>query len=156
MFWKLIQTPLTGRIWWDGGLPKGENKQAIMDATLPPCESPNFNLLFGRNPTPAAPASPSQQPSSPTSSSDDGSGTGLEMSWDHVAVPDLKQEVAGFGEPRPNLGPALSAGRESDSVTEDLTFTWIGQSTCFVQLEGVSILTDPGEFPICHSALARR
>jgi len=132
----VIQTPWTGRIWWDGGLPTGENKQAILDATLAPCEAPNFELLFGHG------RSSAQPPSSPTASSDQGCATDLEMSWHHVAVPDEKQGVDGFGAPGPSLGPALAAGKELDGVTESLTFTWIGQSTCFVQLEGVSILTD--------------
>lgn len=136
LFWKLIWQPCTGRIWWTGGLP---SDPAELDATLPPCETPNWHLLFGHPPAPAS----SSRERIPSSSSNEGSSAGLDMSWDHVSVVEAGEKVEGFGGEREDVAAIVEEGKRKDEVTEDLTFTWIGQSTCFVQLEGVSILTDP-------------
>lgn len=112
LFWKLVYQPLTGRIWWDGGVPKDPEELA---ASLP-TETPNFIKLFGFIPSSAAPSTTI----SPSTSSKD-----LSDSWDHLST------------------SSATPTRQQVTVGKDLTFTWIGQSTSYVQLDGVGILTDP-------------
>ncbi|KAM0755114.1 Metallo-hydrolase/oxidoreductase [Meredithblackwellia eburnea MCA 4105] len=116
-----------------------------------PSEEPNWKLLFGI------------EPHSPGSSSSRGSSGSLEDdlrasklmtmadSWDH-----LSQPSSGSGHLTPTVPDAvmISDSTESPSpvhmpppppvrVSQNLTYTWIGQSTNFVQLDQVGILTDP-------------
>lgn len=127
LFWKLIYQPLTGRVWWNGGVP---SDPAELAASLP-VETPNFVKLFGFVP----PSSTcSNTPTATTTVSPSTSSRDLSDSWDHLSTSSATSPIT----------PAPSQQQEQPlQVSDDLTFTWIGQSTSFVQLDGVGILTDP-------------
>lgn len=59
----------------------------------------------------------------------------IDDSWDHLSLPDRPGSSSSDDDVATRSRPV--------KVSSDLTYTWIGQSTSFVQLEGVSILTDP-------------
>lgn len=115
LVWKLIYTPLSGRFLYQGGKPSDPE---LLRASLP-IDRPNFVKLFGLDR-----AKSKDRPNSSKARS-------LTESWDQLS--EAKES-------------STSSSDEDDKpvhVSDDLTFTWIGQSTCYVQLEGVSILTDP-------------
>lgn len=135
MFWKLIWQPWcvfiwargrgganelrrTGRVMWDGGVPA--SAQELADSL--PVEQPDFIKLFGRHPDDVADIVDLEAPAS------------LSESWDHVSQPSTAVSEA----------PSRSNSHDNTvTVDQDLTFTWIGQSTSYVQLEGCGIITDP-------------
>ncbi|ORY82377.1 beta-lactamase superfamily domain-domain-containing protein [Leucosporidium creatinivorum] len=121
LFWKLVWQPITGRIWWNGGVPTDPFELA---ASLP-VETPSFIKLFGFLPS----SFTNSTTISPSSSSKD-----LSDSWDHLSA-------SSSNSPTPTS--ANTPTQQPMVVSKDLTFTWIGQSTSFVQIDGVGILTDP-------------
>ncbi|KAK4050164.1 hypothetical protein OIV83_003735 [Microbotryomycetes sp. JL201] len=145
-FWKLIWAPLHGKIWYGGGAP---SDPAELAKTLP-VMAPNFIQLFGFDPSrPDAPATPDAISSltasvSALDASPPRSASSQEMS-------DSWEKLSSTSQPSEELVPARSstASKRGNSpakesqVPSDLTFCWIGQSTTYVQLDGVGILTDP-------------
>lgn len=63
---------------------------------------------------------------------------GLSQSWDRLPTP-----------PSPPSGPKSEANAPDAKpdtrirVSDDFSFTWIGQSTCYIQIDGLCVLTDP-------------
>lgn len=101
---------------WDGGVPA--SAQELAESL--PVEQPDFIKLFGRHPDDTPEVVDSEAPSS------------LSESWDHLSSTGVSE------------APSRSNSQDNTvTVGQDLTFTWIGQSTSYVQLEGCGIITDP-------------
>lgn len=104
---------------WDGGVPKDPEELA---ATLP-VERPNFIKLFGFDPTLTVTPpilTSNSTPNSPTRED-------LSGSWDHLS----------------SSSQSAAATSPTPTISTDLTYTWIGQSTSYIQIDGIGILTDP-------------
>lgn len=129
LWWKLVYQPLTGKVMWDGGIP---TDPAELAASLP-IEAPNFVKLFGL--APSTSATPTPQPSAPDSPTLSNSSRDLSDSWDHLSATSSQRSA-----PTKQALPTIPA---SIKPSKDLTVTWIGQSTSFVQMDGVGFLTDP-------------
>lgn len=114
---------------WDGGIP---SDPAELAASLP-IETPNFVKLFGFAST-SATATP--QPSAPDSPVLSESSKDLSESWDHLSATSSSQRSTVAPKVLPTIPASIKPGK-------DLTVTWIGQSTSFVQMDGVGFLTDP-------------
>lgn len=113
---------------WDGGVPADPEALA---ASLP-IETPNFIKLFGlRSPSTAS----TPQPSAPDSPTLSASSKDLSDSWDHLSIASSHRSHTS--------AKTLSTVPASIKPSKDLTVTWIGQSTSFVQMDGVGFLTDP-------------
>lgn len=113
---QLVYKPLTGRIWWYGGLSKDP---AVREASLPQ-ETVDIQQLKRRSwRSSKRRLSPSAQNTTPSESDE----------WEELAE-----------------------SPSSDDATDTLSFTWLGQSTCIVQIDGITILTDPvfTDKPIAH------
>ncbi|KAL8279920.1 hypothetical protein RQP46_007770 [Phenoliferia psychrophenolica] len=133
--WKLFVQPCTGRFMWDGGVPASASDLA---ESLP-IEVPSYDILFG-----AAPASESGgSQDEPRAMTD---------SWDHLSQPALSDPNSLSSSTEALLPPSPSTSsnpshpsshQRAIRIGSDVTLTWLGQSTSFVQLDGVGILTDP-------------
>ncbi|KAK4047777.1 hypothetical protein OIO90_006076 [Microbotryomycetes sp. JL221] len=138
LYWKLVWTPLNGKLFDDGGIPKDP---AELARTLP-VETPNFIALFGFDPTSATCTIPETASySSPPRSA---SSQGMSDSWERLSSTSQPFAEESSVSGTPSQAVALSSTALSTKSTENcLTFCWIGQSTTYVQLDGVGILTDP-------------
>ncbi|KDE07535.1 hypothetical protein MVLG_02206 [Microbotryum lychnidis-dioicae p1A1 Lamole] len=136
--WKLIWAPLHGTLFWNAGVPT----DPIKLAESLPLERPNFELLFGFDPeqvsVDTAPPEPTAKETSDARLAE--SIGDLSASWDRLSS-STPASLSSATSQRVSRSNSETPPRVE--VGEDLTATWIGQSTTFFQLDGVSVLTDP-------------
>ncbi|KAK4701931.1 N-acyl-phosphatidylethanolamine-hydrolyzing phospholipase D, partial [Phenoliferia sp. Uapishka_3] len=139
LVWKLFYQPYTGRFMWNGGTPS--SAQELADSL--PVEAPDFDLLFGQA------LDTEKRVASSSSGSNDGEKEALADSWDHLSQPalsdpnSLASSTEALASPFSTSSNPSQTPRRQVRVGRNTTLTWIGQSTSFVQLDGVGILTDP-------------
>ena len=125
----MIWRPLTGKIWWNGGIGL---KPSLLSDTLPQehLDKARLRQAGRRRISNAGEESPSSGKENDKSSEDD---------WENL------EHVKLGSNPSP----------EEASTQDQMLFTWFGQSTCLVQVEGITLLTDPvfGDKPV-ESVLA--
>ncbi|RUS22194.1 beta-lactamase superfamily domain-containing protein [Endogone sp. FLAS-F59071] len=99
-----------------------------------PIHKPSLDLLF---PSPSADR-PSSTPSSTPSSIQASASIihSLTDSWVDAAIATASAPASGFT-------PASSSSQQDSGAVGPMTFSWLGQSTCFVTMDGINILTDP-------------
>lgn len=120
---------------WNGGVPSSASELA---ESLP-IETPSYDILFGAAPESEAYGSQDEQRT-------------MTDSWDHLSQPalsdpnSLSSSTEALLPPSPSTSSAPShpsSHQRAIRIGSDVTLTWLGQSTNFVQLDGVGILTDP-------------
>jgi len=151
LFHQVVWKPLTGRVWWNGGVPKalqsltgegsGSTKRDVelADETSLPIEPLDSSRLVGNS----SRAGTSKARSSPSSGSPEGSD---DEQWEKLEASRSMQ--SGSGSTATAAGSttrsaSLATATAPSPASKEATFTWIGQSTCLVQGDGVTILTDP-------------
>ncbi|KAM0788129.1 hypothetical protein ACM66B_001294 [Microbotryomycetes sp. NB124-2] len=148
VLWKLVWAPLHGKVWYNGGVPSDPQELA---RTLP-VFAPNFVQLFGFDPTKTrsvAPATPEATAS--LSASVSALDASPPQSTSSQEMSDSWEKLSSTSQPSQDFAPSHMSKitRPAHSpppelrTPSDLTFCWIGQSTTYVQLDGVGILTDP-------------
>lgn len=134
-----------------GGLSPGRGTQlgasyVVVLSTQGEHRLDQVHLVFG--PSTVSPQGSTGSGVAGTGSQKSDDGTGLADSWDHLSQPSLSDPPSSpSSSTEALLAPPTSLyiahPRRQIRVSPKLTFTWIGQSTSFIQLEGVGILTDP-------------
>lgn len=158
LFHQVVWKPLTGRVWWNGGYPAKASLQDVEtadEAVLPVEPLDAARLLAGSRrgrggAGTSTTTSSSGESESPTITSAHSGRSSADVSddehWEKLEVTESIQV-----DPTPDAtGPSTTtstkeaaASSGSSSSSSEATFTWIGQSTCLVQCDGITILTDP-------------
>lgn len=127
--WEWAVWQLTGKWFNDHGLPKDDT---ILIKTLPTI-SPQFDLLFPASALQSAIDSPTTA-TPPSEMSESWTNVSQAASVQSLAEDDMSGEKTPLAHSLVQTRPPLHA---------NFTYTWIGQSTSFIQIEGLNILTDP-------------
>lgn len=135
-FWHLIYKPLTGRspLFFNHGIPTGSDALNTLSNTLPQ-ETPNWQHLF---------SSGTHSNFITNVHSHETPDEVLGKSWDRLSSDVGSSTRQSSDQSSSSSSPSLNLRQDKPiRVSDEFSFTWIGQSTCYVQLEGLCILTDP-------------
>jgi N-acyl-phosphatidylethanolamine-hydrolysing phospholipase D len=144
-FWEFIihqlLRPLSGRVWWNGGMPKDPSLAA---ASLP-IEEPDFASIRRHSWHSSVPQSSLHVPSSvETEESTRSSSPSSEEGWERLEA-SKSGPLASESTSSKLSTPAISTPTPGTMKAsyQEMTVTWFGQSTSLVQMAGITFLTDP-------------
>ncbi|KAK1922686.1 beta-lactamase superfamily domain-containing protein [Papiliotrema laurentii] len=123
--WKIIISTVTLKLFYDGGVPA---ERPIPDL---PIDRPDFDLLYGE----------SSNATTESNSAHSHSLPGSKEILSNTLVNGVPNgTLHGIGSTAPHS--ALTRGGDV-TVTDKMTLTWLGQSTSYVTMDNLAILTDP-------------